>query len=391
VSAREEQRPEACLFGTYDRGHSANRLLRLALAGAGWRVVECHEPLWEETREKDRRYFGPLSLTRLGTRWAAAARRLARRWRARAGPPPVVVVGFGGQLDVLLARRVCRPRTALVFAPLVSLSETLVEDRRVFAAGGRASRALAALDRATLAAADLVLADTAAHASYFAELGSPRERLAVWHLGVEPEFVPALAPAPAARRVLFYGRHLPLHGVDTIVAAALRLGERAEFVLIGAGPERLRAEALARRSGARVVWRDEVPLAALPAELAGAAVVLGVFGTGPKAAMVVPNKVYQAAATGRPLVTRDGPALREVLRPDEHCLACPPGDPVALASAIGRLLDDAGLAERLGRAARAHVLTRFGPERQAARLGELLQARLGVAPPIPPAARAADA
>ena len=36
----------ACLFGTYDRAHSANRLLRMALAGAGFEVVELHrQPL----------------------------------------------------------------------------------------------------------------------------------------------------------------------------------------------------------------------------------------------------------------------------------------------------------------------------------------------------------
>src|SRR5207244_8123632 len=94
--------------------------------------------------------------------------------------------------------------------------------------------------------------------------------------------------------------------------------------------------------------RGEVPLASLPAELAAAALVLGVFGASRKAAMVVPNKVWQAAAAGRPLVTRDGPALREVLRPGEHCLACPPADPAARAEAVGRLLDDAGFAAVLG-------------------------------------------
>src|SRR5439155_119857 len=121
-----------------DAGHSANRLLGLALARAGWRVVECHEPLWEEAPSKGPGYFGAASLARLGARWAAAAGRLARRWRRLAGPPPLVVVGFGGQLDVLLARRLCRPRAGLVFAPLVSLTETLVDDRRLVAPGGRA-------------------------------------------------------------------------------------------------------------------------------------------------------------------------------------------------------------------------------------------------------------
>jgi glycosyltransferase involved in cell wall biosynthesis len=379
----------ACLFGTYVRSHSANRLLRHALRAAGFEVVECHEPLWEETPDKSRRYFGAASLLGLGVRWATAAARLARRWRALArttAEPPLAVAGFGGQLDVLLARRACRPRAGLVFAPLVSLTETLVEDRAVFAPGGLPARALARLDRATFRAADLVLADTAAHADYLAGLGA--RRVEVWHLGVEPEFLSAVPAAPVGRRVLFYGRYVPLHGTDTIVAAAARLGARAEVVLVGGGPERARVEAAARASGAPVVFREPVPLAALPGELARAAVVLGVFGTGPKAAMVVPNKVWQAAAAGRPLVTRDGPALREVLEPGVHCLACPPDDPAALAEAITRLLDDPPLAARLGAAARAHVLERFSPASRAARLRSLLADHLGIAS-VPPGAGAA--
>jgi glycosyltransferase involved in cell wall biosynthesis len=137
------------------------------------------------------------------------------------------------------------------------------------------------------------------------------------------------------------------------------------------------------------VWRDDVPFAELPGELARAAVVLGVFGGGQKAAMVVPNKVWQAAAAGRPLVTRDGPGLREVLTPGEHCVAVAPADPAALAAAIVQLLDDAARAERLGRAARAHVVERFAPERQAARLRALLAERLRAPGPAAPGTAAA--
>jgi glycosyltransferase involved in cell wall biosynthesis len=367
----------ACLFGTYDRGHSANRLLRRALAGAGFTVEELHAPVWEDTRHKRAGYFAAASLAGLVGRWAAASRRLTAAWRRRQGPPPLVVIGFGGHLDVLVASRVCRPRAGLVFAPLVSLSETLVEDRGVFPAGGPRARLVAALDRAAFRAADLTLADTAAHAVYLRELGAPPERVVVWHFGVEPEFVAPVGGQAVPRRVLFYGRYLPLHGVDTILEAAARLGNRADVVLVGSGPERPRMEALATRRGARATWRDDVPLAALPGELAAASVVLGVFGAGRKAAMVVPNKVYQAAAAGRPLVTRDGPALREVLEPGRHCLACPPADPDALADAIAQLLDDSALAARLGAAARTHVLARFGETQVAARLADLLASALG--------------
>jgi glycosyltransferase involved in cell wall biosynthesis len=370
----------ACLFGTYDREHSANRLLRRALADGGFAVEELHEPLWEDTRDKNASYFAGPSLVGLAGRWLAAGRRLAAAWRRRRGEPPLVVVGFGGQLDVLLAARICRPRAALVFAPLVSLTETLVEDRGLFPASGVRARLVSALDRAAFRAADLVLADTEAHAEYLRRLGAPAARVVAWHFGVEAEFLSLPAREVVPHRVLFYGRYLPLHGIDTILGAAARLGDRADVVLIGGGPERPRMEALAARLGARVTWRDEVPLAALPAELGAAAVVLGVFGSGPKAAMVVPNKVYQAAAAGRPLVTRDGAALREVLEPGSHCLVCPPGDPDSLAAAVRRLLDDPALGARLGAAARAHVLQRFGAAEVAARLAGVLAVNLGVRP-----------
>src|SRR5262245_10035462 len=368
----------ACMFGTYDREHSANRVLRTSLVDGGFTVRELHEPLWETTRSKEREYFGARSVARLGVGYLRAARRLRRRWRQTGGPPPLVVVGFGGHLDVLLAARLCRPRVGLVFAPLVSLTETLVADRRAFAAGSLRARGLAVLDRATLRAPDLVLADTAAHAAYLRALAGAPIPVEVFLLGVEPEF---LAPPPPVerqrRRVLVYGRCLPLHGIDTIVAAAARLGDRAEFVLIGRGPERARLEALSRELRAPVTWRDDVPLGQLPAELAAAAVVLGVFGAGEKAAMVVPNKVWQAAAAGRPLVTRDGPALREVLEPGVHCLACPPDDPERLAAAIVGMLDDPVRAEELGGAARRRVVEAFGPAARARRLASSLRSHFG--------------
>src|SRR5262249_45028221 len=77
----------ACLFGTYDRGHSANRLLRRALADAGFAVEELHQPLWEDTREKTTSYFTGRSLAGLAGRWLGAARRLTAAWRRRGGPP----------------------------------------------------------------------------------------------------------------------------------------------------------------------------------------------------------------------------------------------------------------------------------------------------------------
>jgi hypothetical protein len=59
-------------------------------------------------------------------------------------------------------------------------------------------------------------------------------------------------------------------------------------------------------------------------------------------------------------VATTGGAIPEVAGPDgETCLAVPPGDPGALAAALGRLLGDPALRARLGSAGRERVLARF--------------------------------
>ncbi|QMV25232.1 glycosyltransferase [Streptomyces sp. SCUT-3] len=68
----------------------------------------------------------------------------------------------------------------------------------------------------------------------------------------------------------------------------------------------------------------------------------------------------EAMATGTALVATTGGAIPEVAGPDgETCLAVPPGDPGALAAALGRVLADDGLRRRLAAAGRERVLARF--------------------------------
>ena len=68
----------------------------------------------------------------------------------------------------------------------------------------------------------------------------------------------------------------------------------------------------------------------------------------------------EAMATGTCLVATDGGALPEVTGTDgETVLQCPAGDADALAAALRRGLDDAGLRERVGRAGRERVTERW--------------------------------
>ncbi len=100
----------------------------------------------------------------------------------------------------------------------------------------------------------------------------------------------------------------------------------------------------------------------------------------------------EAMATGTPLVATTGGAVPEVAGPDgETCLAVPPGDPGALAAALGRALDDPVLRARLGAAGRSRVLRRFTWEQAALGTVAHYRAAMAARPGGTPAARTAPA
>jgi len=182
--------------------------------------------------------------------------------------------------------------------------------------------------------------------------------------------------------VLFCGTFLPLHGVTTVLQAATLLANDAhiEFELIGDGPEYPAAVAFARDAHlSRVRFTPWRPYEQLGEAVAAADVCLGIFGTTRKAQMVIPNKVYQAAAVGRPVVTADSPAVREVFAHGETAFLCPAGDSARLADALTVLAADSELRQQLGGRAAAMMADRFSPEAQGGRLARTFASALGAA------------
>jgi glycosyltransferase involved in cell wall biosynthesis len=81
-----------------------------------------------------------------------------------------------------------------------------------------------------------------------------------------------------------------------------------------------------------------------------------------------PVSAIEASAMARPLVVTDIRGCREVVTDGEDGLLVPPRDPHALAAAITRLLGDASLRDRLGKAARRKAVTYFDEKRIADKL-----------------------
>ena len=90
----------------------------------------------------------------------------------------------------------------------------------------------------------------------------------------------------------------------------------------------------------QVRFESWLPYERLARRIGEADILLGIFGASPKAGRVIPNKVYQALACGRPLITRCSDAYPEELAGDPYSGICfvPPADGPALAAAAAALL-----------------------------------------------------
>lgn len=316
---------------TYSRTHN----VLVALERAGFEVATCFPP------DKSPRHYPGLLL------------QLVRKQRGC----DLVLVGFYGQLLLPFVRLLARK--PVLFDVYASTYSALVEDRKRATAGSLFGRLCWLVDYVALRWAHHVIVDTYENMRRYREASrTPAEHFTRIFLCSDDA---ALRPCEAQLssgsvprerfRVHFHGEYAPFHGVDVIIRAAKGLeAAGVEFQIIGKGITHERDRKLAGELGVRnIEFIDRVPYASLGDYMCRADVCLGIFGDNPRAGRELTNKVVEAIAVGRAVITRRSAAVEELLSDGESALLIEPGDPQALMDAILRLKDDPELRQRLGR------------------------------------------
>ncbi|MFL5846494.1 MAG: glycosyltransferase, partial [Solirubrobacteraceae bacterium] len=265
----------------------------------------------------------------------------------------------GMRLDRLLRRTEAElvyawgPHATMIGVPLAHrLGIPAIVARRQVALEGRRRLTFDRLVSAVEARAELVTANSAAVTKDALSRGIAPSRLRIVRNGHRvQERLPTPPPDPV---VLGYvAAFRPGKGHDRLLAAIpyVHAGASWRVDLAGGGPllERVRDEVQARQLDHRVrvlgmvrdvheFWRSR-----------HAAVLLsGAEGSS--------NALIEAGLAGRPLLATAVAGNSELIPPGAGVLV-PPDDPVATAGALGRLIDDPRLRERLGQAAHEHMRT----------------------------------
>lgn len=223
---------------------------------------------------------------------------------------------------------------------------------------GKTTRALVAVSEAVRA--DLVHLNVA-----------PPHKIRVIPLGLDLSALRADLPRGTLRGELGFsadalvvgivGRLAPIKDVGTFLAAAALVSRRlpaARFVVVGDGPERGCLEAECRRLKLDSLvhflgWRCDLPVIYADLDV----MVNCSLNEGTPVALI------EALAAGRPVVATHVGGNAEVLQGDRFGRLVEPGQPEALARAIGVALEDREESSRRARLGRADVLERYASER----------------------------
>lgn len=196
----------------------------------------------------------------------------------------------------------------------------------------------------------------------------------------EPSFAGDSGSAPEARRELvrfaYMGGYSVPKGVTVLVEALRRLrssSQRWECVMPAClpdgrtyGRERL-VKRLARRLGYRNLGERLLPeLRKLQPQVRPEPFVLDVrsllqgvdFVVFPATLPHFPRPVIEAAALGKPAVGTAVGGVDECIIPGETGLACPPGDPAALAETLKAMMNDPAFRQAAGARARERAIRR---------------------------------
>ncbi len=324
-----------CFFGIYNSEYSRNRVLISGFKQNGYTVIECNVnpslyssfgkyiALYKEYKKIRHKYF------------------------------EFIIVAFPGHSIVWLARILFGKR--IIFDAFVSLYNSEIEDRKMYSKWSLRALYDWLLDWSACKMADKVLLDTNIHIDYFVKrfflskdkfirvfVGTNTEIFFPCTERTEPDCVNSTQKSFI---VHFHGNVTSLHGLDYILEAAKRLQDNNilfRFIVNEKGFEKI-SSYIQKHLLLNIEVSHQVSLDELRKRMWQADICLGIFGNTQKARIVIPNKIYEAIACKKPVITMDSPAIRELFTDKKNMLFCDHADAKSIADKIFLLYREANL------------------------------------------------
>ena len=242
----------------------------------------------------------------------------------------------------------------IIFDTFISDYDTLVLDRKIVHTKSFWGRLAWWSDKIAPRLATISFLDTKSHISFFKkEFGLDESLFRVVYVGSDEKVFTSSKCVDSGKIIVhFHGTFIPLQGVDVIVRAAKLIENHTNIHIncIGRGQTYDVCKKISDDLGLKnISFESMVDLETLHKRIADSTLCLGIFGSTDKAQRVVPNKVYEALAVRRPLITMDCLAIREVLTHRVNAWLIPTNNPEALADAILKLSKNKKIRDKIAK------------------------------------------
>ena len=178
---------------------------------------------------------------------------------------------------------------------------------------------------------------------------------------------------PADRFLVTFAGTLGIaQALPSVLEAAGRVADLAEFVFVGDGPMRQATVEQATRLGlSNVQFNQQVPIECVPPILAASDALLVPLSAHPTFSQFVPSKLIDYMASGRPVLLAAAGESARILELSGAGLVVEPENPAALADGVRWLADHGDEAAEMGRRGREFAARRLRSV-QAERLEQVL-------------------
>ncbi len=315
---------KVCYFGDFDPEYSRNKVIIKGLQENGIEVIFCNTQ-------------GKNILKKIFDLW-----KKSRKERQKCD---ITFVGYSDSRFLVLLAKMLGHKN-VVWDAFYSLYDSWVFDKKIVGKYALKAFFYWFLDWFNCILSKKILLDTSEHIRYFSE---------TFHIS-KNKFVRVFVGSIANTtlndkkndqtnifRVFFYGKFIPLQGVEYIIKSAHILENQPDihFQILGSGQTYEENIELARSLGVKnIEFIPKVNYKELLVYISKADICLGIFGNTEKTKRVIPNKVYDAMAMEKPVITADTKAIRELFTDGKDISLCNIADANDIALKILELKKD---------------------------------------------------
>ncbi|MHB8132804.1 MAG: glycosyltransferase [Anaerolineaceae bacterium] len=342
-------------WGTYRENYSRNQLILDGLRKVGVEIIVCHETLWKSDEDRENIARGKWIFPSFWFRVISSYCKLLVKFFTIRGFD-IIYVPYPGQFDIYLAKLFSIIRKKPLVWDVLNSFFLIMNERKIY--GNFLERfsltVIKTIEQTAFRLPDLLFLDNEKFVNWICEtFAINQSKFRLIPISADSRF---FYPSSEKKseigvfNVLYYGSYIPNHGLALILQAAdlLKSNSKIRFILAGDGPEKANSIKFVEENCLQnVAFEGWLSKDELIHRIWDSQIILGAFGHTLQSSLTNNNKIIEAFAAKKPVISCFTEALPIEIKHGKNIHLCKAGDSNAIAESIEYLVNNPSYCEEL--------------------------------------------